>query len=152
VPHANLEALDDELIDRVLVANVRGPFATIRAFAPLMTRGGDAVIINISSVAAISGSGSSIIYGASKAALDTMGKSLARVLGPEIRVIGISPSAVQTGFVPGRSTEAVEKQAAASPLQTVTQADDVAVAILGAVTHFRLTTGSVILVDGGKHL
>jgi 3-oxoacyl-[acyl-carrier protein] reductase len=152
VPHADLEALDDELIDQVLITNVRGPFATIRAFAPMLKRSGDGIIVNISSLAAISGSGSSIIYGASKAALDTMGMSLARVLGPEIRVISISPSAVATDFVPGRSRAAVEKQAAASPLRTVTEADDVALAIMAAVTHLRLTTGSVILVDGGKHL
>jgi 3-oxoacyl-[acyl-carrier protein] reductase len=152
VPHADLEALDDDLIDRVLITNVRGPFATIRAFAPMLKRGGDSIIVNISSLAAISGSGSSIIYGASKAALDTMGMSLARVLGPEIRVISISPSAVATDFVPGRSRAVVEKQAGASPLQRVTEADDVALAIMAAVTHLRLTTGSVILVDGGKHL
>lgn len=152
VPHADLEALDDELIDQVLITNVRGPFATIRAFAPMLKRSGDGIIVNISSLAAISGSGSSIIYGASKAALDTMGMSLARVLGPEIRVISISPSAVATDFVPGRSRAAVEKQAAASPLRRVTEADDVALAIMAAVTHLRLTTGSVILVDGGKHL
>ncbi len=153
VPHADLEALDDDLIDRVLVANVRGPFATIRAFAPLLRRSGDAVIVNISSLAAISGTGSSIIYGASKAALDTIGVSLARVLGPDgIRVVGISPSAVATDFVPGRSREAVEKGAATSPLRTVTEADDVALAIMAAVTQLRLTTGTVILVDGGKHL
>jgi 3-oxoacyl-[acyl-carrier protein] reductase len=152
VPHADLEALDDDLIDRVLITNVRGPFATIRAFAPMLKRGGDSIIVNISSLAAISGSGSSIIYGASKAALDTMGMSLARVLGPEIRVISISPSAVATDFVPGRSRAVVEKQAGASPLRRVTEADDVALAIMAAVTHLRLTTGSVILVDGGKHL
>ena len=68
--------------------------------------GGDSVIVNISSLAAITGTGSSIIYGASKAALDTMGMSLARVLGPEIRVVSISPSAVATDFVPGRSRAA----------------------------------------------
>jgi 3-oxoacyl-[acyl-carrier protein] reductase len=152
VPHADLEALDDELIDQVLITNVRGPFATIRAFAPMLKRSGDGIIVNISSLAAISGGGSSIIYGASKAALDTMGMSLARVLGPEIRVISISPSAVATDFVSGRSRAAVEKQAAASPLRRVTEADDVALAIMAAVTHLRLTTGSVILVDGGKHL
>lgn len=152
VPHADLEALDDELIDRVLITNVRGPFATIRAFAPLLKRSGDAVIVNISSLAAVTGTGSSIIYGASKAALDTMGMSLARVLGPEIRVVSISPSAVATDFVPGRSRAAVEKQAAGSPLKTVTEADDVALAVMAAVTHLRLTTGTVILVDGGKHL
>lgn len=153
VPHADLEALDDALIDRVLTANVRGPFATIRAFAPLLRRSGDAVIVNISSLAAITGTGSSIIYGASKAALDTIGVSLARVLGPDgIRVVGISPSAVATDFVPGRSREAVERQAATSPLRTVTEADDVALAVMAAVTQLRLTTGTVILVDGGKHL
>jgi 3-oxoacyl-[acyl-carrier protein] reductase len=152
VPHADLEALDDALIDRVLAVNVRGPFATIRAFAPLMKRTGDAVIVNISSLAAVTGTGSSIVYGASKAALDTMGMSLARVLGPEIRVVSISPSAVMTDFVPGRSREAVERMAATSPLQRIAEADDVALAVMGAVTHLRLTTGTVILVDGGKHL
>ena len=131
------------LIDRVLVANVRGPFATIRAFAPMLKASGDGVIVNISSLAAVTGTGSSIIYGASKAALDTMGLSLARVLGPEVRVVGISPSAVLTDFVPGRSREAVEKAALSSPLQRVTEADDVALAIIGAITHFRLTTGTI---------
>jgi 3-oxoacyl-[acyl-carrier protein] reductase len=152
VPHADLEALDDDLIDLVLATNVRGPFATIRAFLPLLKASGDAVIVNISSLAAISGSGSSIIYGASKAAVDTMGLSLARVLGPGIRVIGISPSAVMTDFVPGRSAATVERAALTSPLQRLTEADDVAIAIMAAVTHLRLTTGVAILVDGGKHL
>lgn len=152
VPHADLEALDDALIDRVLVANVRGPFATIRAFAPMLRRGGDGVIVNVSSLAAVTGTGSSIVYGASKTALDTMGMSLARVLAPEVRVVSVSPSAVATDFVPGRSREAVERQAATSPLKRVTEADDVALAILGAITHLRFTTGTAILVDGGKHL
>ena len=153
VPHSNLEALDDALIDQVLQTNVRGPFATIRAFLPLMKQSGDAIIINISSLAAITGTGSSIIYGASKAAMDTMGLSLARTLGPDgIRVLSISPSAVLTDFVPGRAREVVEKQAASSPLRTLTEADDVALTIIGAITHMRLTTGTVILVDGGKHL
>jgi len=102
IPHHDLEALTDELIDAIMVANVRGPFATIRAFAPLMKRSGDAVVVNISSVAAASGSGSNIAYGGSKAALDTMALSLARVLGPEIRVMTVSPvtaftSALATG-------------------------------------------------------
>jgi 3-oxoacyl-[acyl-carrier protein] reductase len=153
VPHADLEALDDELIDRVLTINVRGPLATIRAFLPLLRASGDAVIVNISSLAAVTGTGSSIIYGASKAAIDTAGLSLARVLGPAgIRVVSVSPSAVLTDFVPGRSRETVEKAALASPLRTLTEADDVALAVMGAVTHLRLTTGVALLVDGGKHL
>ncbi|MDT0510244.1 SDR family oxidoreductase [Novosphingobium sp. MMS21-SN21R] len=152
VPHAQLDDLDDATFDRILATNVRGPFATIRSFAPLLRSGGDSVIINVSSISAATGLGSSIAYCASKAALDTMGKSLARVLGPEIRVISVSPAAVATDFVPGRGREGVERQAASTPLQRVCEPGDVALAIISAVTHLRLTTGSVIEVDGGRHL
>lgn len=150
VPHADLESLDDDLIDSIFAANVRGPFATIRAFAPLMKQSGDAVIVNISSVAAITGSGSNIAYGGSKAALDTMSLSLARVLGPEIRVMTVSPAAVDTKFVPGRTTAMVEKVAATTPLKRVVQADEVAQAVMAAVVNLTSTTGWVIPVDGGK--
>jgi len=150
VPHHDLEALDDDLIDAIFAANVRGPFAMVRAFAPLMKKSGDAVIVNISSVAAVSGSGSNIAYGASKAALDTMALSLARVLGPEIRVLTVSPAAVDTAFVPGRTTAMVERVAATTPLKRVVQADEVALAVMAAVTHLTSSTGIVIPVDGGK--
>jgi 3-oxoacyl-[acyl-carrier protein] reductase len=152
IPHSDLEALTDELIDAIMVANVRGPFATIRAFAPLMKRNGDAVIVNISSVAAITGSGSNIAYGGSKAALDTMAMSLARVLGPEIRVMTVSPAAVDTAFVVGRTTAMVEKVAASTPLKRVVQADEVAAAVMASITHLTSTTGTIIPVDGGKLL
>jgi 3-oxoacyl-[acyl-carrier protein] reductase len=150
VAHADLEALTDELIDSIFVANVRGPFATIRAFAPLMKRSGDAVIVNISSIAGIVGTGSNIAYGASKAALDTMALSLARVLGPEIRVLTVSPAAVDTALVPGRTTAMVERVAASTPLKRVVQADEVAQAVMAAVVHLTSTTGWIIPVDGGK--
>ncbi len=144
--------MDDESFDRILVTNVRGPFAVIRAFAPLLRRGGDAVVINISSFAALRGLGSSVAYCASKAALDTMGKSLARVLAPEIRIIGISPAGVDTDFIPGRTREGFLRHIAQTPLKTICQADDVALAAVAAVTHMRLMTGSTVLVDGGLHL
>ena len=152
VPHADLDALDDALFDQVMTTNVRGPFATTRAFRALLKASGDAIIVNISSLAGVSGQGSSIVYGASKAALDVMGMSLARVLGPEIRVIGISPAAVATDFVPGRTRETVERAGATAPLQVVTEPDDIALAVIGAIVHLRQTTGTTILVDAGKHL
>jgi 3-oxoacyl-[acyl-carrier protein] reductase len=150
IPHHDLEALTDDLIDSIFAANVRGPFAMVRAFAPLMKKSGDAVIVNISSIAAITGTGSNIAYGASKAALDTMSISLARVLGPEIRVMTVSPAAVDTAFVPGRTTAMVEKVAASTPLKRVVTADEVAQAVMAAVTHLTSSTGWVIPVDGGK--
>ncbi|HEX3954018.1 MAG TPA: SDR family oxidoreductase [Stellaceae bacterium] len=152
VAHHDLEALDDDLIDQVLTANVRGPFATIRAFAPLMKESGDGVIVNISSGAATAGTGSSIIYGASKAALNTMSMSLARVLAPEIRVIVVAPGMVHTDFVPGRTEEMMAKAAMAAPLKRAIEAEDVALAIISCVTHLTHTTGSVISVDAGRHL
>jgi 3-oxoacyl-[acyl-carrier protein] reductase len=152
VPHHDLEALDDDLIDAVLTANVRGPFAMIRAFAPLLRESGDGVIVNISSGAAQRGTGSSIIYGASKAALNTMSMALARVLAPEIRVVIVAPGMVHTGFVPGRTEEMMAKAAAATPLKRAIEADDVALAVMSCITHLRHTTGSVITVDAGGHL
>jgi 3-oxoacyl-[acyl-carrier protein] reductase len=152
IPHADLDALSDELIDAIFVANVRGPFATIRAFAPLMKRSDAAVIVNISSAAALSGGGSNIAYGASKAAIDAMTKSLARVLGPNIRVLSVSPGAVDTGFVPGRTTEMVERAAQRTPLKRVVQADEVAQTVMAAVTLMTATTGTVLLVEAGSLL
>jgi len=85
-------------------------------------------------------------------ALDTIGLSLARVLAPQIRVLGVSPAAVATDFVPGRERTAVEKQAVSTPLKTVKEAEDISMTILSAVTHLRLSTGTTIVVDGGRHL
>ena len=146
VAHHDLEALDDDLIDAVLTANVRGPFATIRAFVPLLRASGDGVIVNISS------GGSSIIYGASKAALNTMSMALARVLGPEIRVVVVAPGMVHTGFVPGRTEEMMAKAALATPLKRAIEAHDVALAVLASITHLTHTTGSIVPVDAGRHL
>jgi NAD(P)-dependent dehydrogenase (short-subunit alcohol dehydrogenase family) len=152
VPHHDLDALDDDLIDQVLTANVRGPFATIRAFVPLLRESGNGVIVNISSGAAQSGTGSSIIYGASKAALNTMSMALARVLGPEIRVVVVAPGMVHTGFVPGRTEEMMAKAAGSTPLKRAIEAEDVALAVISCVTHLTHTTGSIISVDAGRHL
>ena len=152
VPHHDLDALNDDLIDQVLTANVRGPFATIRAFVPLLRESGDGVIVNISSGAAQSGTGSSIIYGASKAALNTMSFALARVLGPEIRVLVVAPGMVHTSFVPGRTEEMMARAAAGTPLKRAIEAEDVALAVISCVTHLTHTTGSIISVDAGRHL
>jgi len=152
IPHRDLDALDDALFDAIMATNVRGTFAVIRALAPLLRAGGDAVIVNVSSVSAFTGLGSNIAYCASKAALDTMTMSLARVLGPEVRVLAVSPAAVATDFVPGRDPAQVEKQAQSTPLRRVVQPEDIASAILACVTHLTTATGTRIIVDGGRHL
>lgn len=152
VPHADLERLDDALIDRIFASNWRGVFAAIRAFAPLLRQGGAGLVVNISSIAATTGVGSNVAYCAAKAGVDVMTRSLARALGPEIRMVAVSPGVVDTGFVPGRDRAWMERQAAGTPLRAVVGPEHVAAAVLAAATHLPLTTGTVLTVDGGRHL
>jgi 3-oxoacyl-[acyl-carrier protein] reductase len=152
IPHGDLEALDDEFIDRMFAVNWRGQFAAIRTFAPLLKASGDGLIVNISSIAALNGAGSNIAYGAAKAGMDVMGKSLARALAPQVRVMTVSPGVVSTGFVPGRGAEFNEKAAASTPLKRVATAEDVAEAVLACATHLSYSTGATIIVDGGRSL
>jgi 3-oxoacyl-[acyl-carrier protein] reductase len=152
IPHADLDALDDDLFDAIMAANVRGAFATVRAFAPLLKESGDGVIVNVSSISAFTGSGSNIAYCASKAALDTMTMSLARVLGPEVRVLCVSPAAVATDFVAGRDRAALEKIGQGTPLRRVVEPQDIARAVMGCITHMTVATGARFVVDGGRFL
>jgi 3-oxoacyl-[acyl-carrier protein] reductase len=152
IPAADLDALDDAFIDRMFQVNWRGQFAAVRVFRPLLEVSGDGLIVNVSSIAAFNGVGSNIAYAAVKAATDTMTKSLARTLAPTIRVMGVSPGVVDTDFVPGRGPEQLAKIAPTIPLQRVATADDVARAILATATHLTYSTGSLIVVDGGRAL
>jgi 3-oxoacyl-[acyl-carrier protein] reductase len=152
VPHANLDAMDDALMDSVLIANVRGPFAAIRAFAPLLRESGDGVVVNVSSISGFTGAGSSVAYVASKAGLDVMTMALARALGPQIRLMCVSPGAVNTDFVAGRTLEALQKVAADSPLKRVVQPEDVASTIMGCILYLKTSTGIRVVCDGGRFL
>jgi 3-oxoacyl-[acyl-carrier protein] reductase len=152
IAHSNLDGLDEDFMDQMLIANVRGPYSMIRHCAPLMKASGDGVIINVSSISGFTGSGSNIAYCASKAAIDTMTLSLARALGPEIRVMAVSPGAVATDFVAGRGRPELEKLAQATPLGKITEAQDVALAIMACITHLTASTGGRIIVDGGRFL
>ncbi|MBV8661932.1 MAG: SDR family oxidoreductase [Hyphomicrobiales bacterium] len=152
VPHADLEALDDELIDRMFAVNWRGQFATIRTFAPMLKASGDGLIVSISSIAANTGSGSSIAYCAAKAGIEVMTKSLGRALAPEVRVMSVAPGVVDTSFVPGRGADFNAKTAATTPLRRIGTAEDIAEAVLACATTLRFSTGSTVVVDGGRSL
>lgn len=152
IPCADLDALDDELIDRMFAVNWRGQFATIRTFVPLLKASGNGLIVSVSSIAGTNGAGSSIAYCATKAGIDVMTKSLGRALAPEVRVLGVAPGVVDTGFVPGRGADFNAKTAATTPLKRVASADDVASAILACATQLTFSTGTTLVVDGGRLL
>lgn len=152
VPANDLDRLTDDIFDRTVAINLRGPFAMIRAFRPLLEHGESAAIVNISSIAARTGVGSSLAYLAAKAGVDALTVALAKVLAPRIRVFSVSPAGVDTDFVPGRTREQLQKTAERLPLARVTTADDVARAVVACIVNLTSSTGIVVPVDEGRHL
>ncbi|CEJ10830.1 Glucose 1-dehydrogenase 1 [bacterium YEK0313] len=152
VPAGDLDALDDAFIDKMFQVNWRGQFAAIRAFRKLLEASGAGLVVNVSSIAALNGVGSNIAYAAVKAGMDTLTKSLARALAPDIRVMSVSPGVVDTDFVPGRGAEQLARIAPTIPLKRVATPDDVGRAIVACATHLTYSTGSLIVVDGGRAL
>lgn len=152
IPHDDLEALDDDLFDRIMATNVRGPFATIRALRSLLDADPGGVIVNISSLAARMANGSNVAYCASKAALENMTVSLARALAPAIRVVAVAPGLVDTELTKGWDAERRRRMIEQTPLGRLATTDDVASAVLAAVIALPSTTGVVIPVDGGRPL
>src|SRR5687767_2019752 len=156
VAHADLEGLSAEDILGVFRVNVVGPYQMIRACAAALkeTRG---AVVNVSSVAALLGTGSSVAYAASKAALDTMSFSLARALGPEVRVNIVAPGHVNTPWQVNahgeqRAEELAQRFAAVAPLKSACEPEDIADAIVWLLEGARRVTGETIYVDAGIHI
>ncbi len=152
VPANDLDKLTDDIFDRTVTINLRGPFAMVRAFRLLLERGSGVAIVNISSVAARTGLGSSLAYLAAKAGVDALTIALAKVLAPQIRVFSVSPAGVDTDFVPGRTREQLQKTAERLPLAHITTPDDVARAVIACIVNLTSSTGIVVPVDEGRHL
>ena len=156
VEHRDLEGLSAEDILGIFRVNLIGPFQMIRACQGALkeSRG---CVVNISSVAHLLGTGSSIAYAASKAALNTMSFSLARALGPEIRVNIVSPGYVRTPWQVAAmgeagSLQAERRYAEKAPLKSAAEPQDVAEAIVWLVEGARKVTGEIIYVDAGMHI
>jgi 3-oxoacyl-[acyl-carrier protein] reductase len=152
VPHHNLEALNDELIDSIMQVNFRGTFACIRAFEPLLRKGKNSIVVNISSIAARTGIGSNVAYCASKAAVDSMTRSLGRVLAPDIRVVSLSPGWVNGDYAKKSPKEYMDEQINKTPLNRIAEAEDIGKALIAIVENFTFSTGCIFPVDGGRPL
>ena len=149
---ANLNALNQQDWNRTFAVNVNGTFYCSRTAAPMMKSRGWGRIVNISSIAAFTGQGSSIAYCASKAAVLSLTRSLARVLGPEITVNAVAPGLIDTRWIAGRERldELKASYIRETPLKKVLAPDDVAEAVVSVITSMNLVTGQTIVVDGGK--
>lgn len=155
-PHTDLEALSADDFLRIYAVNVVGAYQMVRACAAALKATGDAAIVNVSSISAKNGMGSSIAYAASKGALLTMTLSLARSLGPQVRVNAICPGLIDTGWTRegwGANYAAMEKRyKETSALGRVGTPEEVADVIAWLIEGAALVTGEVLMVDSGMHM
>ena len=156
VPHAELEGLSAEDFQRIYATNVIGPFQMCRAAAPAL-KAARGAIVNVSSLASRVATGSSIAYAASKAALNTVSMTLARVLAPEVRVNVIAPGFVDTpwmvaGYGEERYARLRQTYSSIAPLKSVSQPEDVAQAAAWLIEGASQVTGQVLYVDAGMHV
>jgi len=156
VAHTRLHDVSAEDFQRIYAVNTIGPFQMMRAAAPHLKASGLGSVVNISSRAALMGSGSSIPYAASKAALNALTLALARVLAPEVRVNAVCPALVEQGFVERLAPESFAQRRAhqinVSPLKRIGHPDEVAEAIWWLTTGASMMTGAIVELDFGMHL
>lgn len=157
--HADLDAVEADDFLRLYRVNVVGAFQMVRAARALMEAAPNgAAVVNTSSVAGVTGLGSSVPYAASKGALTTMTLSLARALAPKIRVNAVCPGFIDTPwFEKSMTPESLERfrqgVAAAMPLKVASKAEDVAgAAVFFASPAARHITGETLMIDAGLHL
>ena len=156
VKHADLDGLSADDFLRIYRLNVVGPFQMVRACAAALKANRGAVV-NVSSVASQLGTGSSLAYAASKSALNAMTYSLARSLGPEVRVNAVCPGYVDTPWHAGalgkeKAEQAAARYSAMVPLKDYARPEDVAEVIAWLIEGARQVTGDVVFVDGGLHI
>jgi 3-oxoacyl-[acyl-carrier protein] reductase len=162
VPHEDLDGLTDEWIDKIMQTNFRGSFAMVRAMRDLLDIAieenpqseivNPKLIVNISSIAGIYGIGSNVAYCASKAAIDSMTRSLARALAPKIRVVSVSPGFVEGEYTKKFDPKFLQNQMDNTPLGRFAMGADVANAVYAVATTLTFSTGNIITVDGGRLL
>ena len=157
IPHQRFDLLDADEFQRVYSVNLIGNYQMCRAAAPHLKATGDAAIVNISSIGAMRGAGSSIAYAASKGALNTLTVSMARALAPQVRVNALCPGGLLGNWTRRIMTEEqyrarVRQAETEFPLQRGIWPDDVARAALFLVADAVVMTGECLRMDAGEHL
>lgn len=156
--YSDLDLLNADDFLAMYRVNVVGAYQMVRAARSLLEASQRAAVINTSSIAGVTGGGSSIAYASSKAALNAMTKGLARALAPAIRVNAICPGFIDSpwfdklGYRGGK--EALREHiGATTPLKAASSPEDIAgSALFLGSTAARHITGETLLVDAGLHL
>ena len=150
VPYSDLDGMNGEIWDRILAVNVKGVFFCCREAIRRMKQQGSGSIVSVSSIAGMTGLGSSIAYAASKAAVINMTRGLAASCAPEVSVNAVAPGVVETRWIEGWE-KFTDPHREATPMKRHATPEDVALAIYGLILN-PFTTGETIRVDGGRTL
>lgn len=150
ISYPDLDAIGDETWDRIFDVNLKGAFFCARAAAKAMRRSGGGSIVNVASVAGLTGSGSSIPYACSKAAMIALTKALATALAPDVRVNAVAPGYIHTRWHAGHDPEWYERTRQGIPLKQLGTAEDMADAVVALGLDVTHATGQTLVVDGGR--
>ncbi|MGI9373972.1 MAG: SDR family NAD(P)-dependent oxidoreductase [Hyphomicrobiales bacterium] len=147
----DLDAMTEEFWQKILTTNVVGSFRCAKAAAPALRKGGGAVV-NLASIAGINSAGSSMAYGAGKAAIINMTKNLARGLAPDVRVNAVAPGLVESPWTADWPEERREGARQTALLKRNCYPDDIAEAIIFFLAGANAVTGQTLVIDAGLTL
>jgi ketoreductase RED2 len=150
IPHHDLEAVTEDIFRRILDVNLIGTFELTKLAMPHLQATGDGAVVNVTSVAGVRPTGSSVPYAVSKAALNHLTVLLANVSGPAVRVNAVAPGLIRTPWTAdwGPLHDLMAERA---PLGRSGEPDDIAGAVVDVAAN-RYLTGQVLVVDGGLSL
>ncbi len=155
VQRSRFSDIGDDVIEKVLRVNVHTAVYAIRAATPLLRKGRNACVVNLSSVAAHHGGGNgSVLYAAAKGLILTMTRGLSKEYAPDIRINGIAPGAILTDFHRKHSTpQILETMAGNTPLKRIGTAEECAAAVVFLCSPgAAFITGETIEINGGLWL
>ena len=151
IPPSELDEMTEEFWQLLLNTNLIGSFRCAKAASPaLLTSKG--AIVNIASIAGVSTQGSSLVYSASKAAIVSMTRSLARGLGPNVRVNAVAPGQVATPWTETWSEERKQSARDQAIMKRRCTPEDIAEVVMFLCVSGSMVTGQTIITDGGLTL
>jgi 3-oxoacyl-[acyl-carrier protein] reductase len=150
IPFTDLDNLSLEVWDKIMAVNLTGPMRLTKAVAPVMKAQGRGRIVNVSSVAGLTPTGSSIAYAVSKAALIHLTRCMAVALAPETLVNCVAPGLLEgTRATANLRPEQVERSASGSLLKKAADKDDCADMVV-TMCRTETMTGQTIVIDAGR--
>jgi 3-oxoacyl-[acyl-carrier protein] reductase len=151
IPFPDLDTLTMEVWDKIIAINLTGPMRLMKAVAPVMKAQGRGRMVNISSVAGVGPTGSSIAYAVSKAGLIHLTRCMAVALAPETLVNCVAPGLLEgTRATANLRPEFIERSANTSLLKKPADKDDCADMVV-TMCRTETMTGQTVVIDSGRY-